>query len=182
MRKASSYMRLHRKASSNLLGVPGWWSRVKEKGTTLKEGWSFLSVGLDVRSAMADMERRQASGEALDEEEAAGIEKDLSGKLLLVAWKGSKFELGGILRSVVDAGRFFRLDFEMNISDEVSVVLAKEDTTVTDKELMNRAKVCRSVYCAIVLIGADHFCSFYHSDPHLLPDFPTGHSPYWCYS
>lgn len=106
MRKASSYMRLHRKASSNLLGVPGWWSRVKEKGTTLKEGWSFLSVGLDVRSAMADMERRQASGEALDEEEAAGIEKDLSGKLLLVAWKGSKFELGGILRSVVDAGRF----------------------------------------------------------------------------
>lgn len=82
MQKASQYIRLHRRASSNLLGVAGWWSRVKEKGTMLKEGWSFLSVGLDVQSAMADMERRQAKGE-LDEDEMKSIEADLSGKVSL---------------------------------------------------------------------------------------------------
>lgn len=46
----------------------------------LKEGWSFLSVGLDIQSSMADMERRQAKGE-LDEEEAKSLEQDLSGKV-----------------------------------------------------------------------------------------------------
>lgn len=80
MQKASQFIRLHRRASSNILGVPGWWSRVKEKGTMLKEGWSFLSVGLDVKSAMEDMERRQAKGE-LDEEEMKNIEADLAGKV-----------------------------------------------------------------------------------------------------
>lgn len=102
-RRATTYIRLHRKPSANLLGLPGWWSRVKEKGTTLKEGWSFLSTGLDVQRAMVDMEKRQERGD-LGEEEMRQLEQELSGTLLLVAWKGSKFELGAVLRQVVDLG------------------------------------------------------------------------------
>ena len=99
MTKASQYIKLHKKASSNILGIPAWSSRVKEKVrrsllfqsrlrlqcariqfTMLKEGWSFLSVGLDIQSSMADMERRQAKGE-LDEDEMKNLETDLSGKV-----------------------------------------------------------------------------------------------------
>ncbi|GAA5907436.1 hypothetical protein JCM8208_001376 [Rhodotorula glutinis] len=128
MQKATTYIRLHRKPSANLLGLPGWWSRVKEKGATLKEGWSFLSTGLDVQRAMVDMEKRQERGD-LGEDEMKKLEMELSGTLLLVAWKGSKFELSAVLRQVVD------------------LALSKESPEVTDAVLMNRAK-------AILFIGA----------------------------
>ncbi|GAA5830073.1 hypothetical protein JCM3766R1_006757 [Sporobolomyces carnicolor] len=128
MQKANSYIKLHRKASSNLLGLPGFWSRMKEKGTTLKEGWSFLSTGLDVQRAMLDLEKRQEKGD-LGEDEMKRLEEELSGTLLLVAWKGSKFELSAVLRQVVDA------------------VLVKESPEINDTILMNRAK-------AILFIGA----------------------------
>lgn len=78
---------------------------MKEKGTTLKEGWSFLSTGLDVQRAMVDLEKRQQNGD-LGEDEMARLEQELSGTLLLVAWKGSKFELSAVLRQVVDTGQF----------------------------------------------------------------------------
>lgn len=52
---------------------------------------------------MLDMEKRQEKGE-LDEEEQRQLEEELSGTLLLVAWKGSKFELSAVLRQVVDLG------------------------------------------------------------------------------
>ncbi|GAA6049371.1 hypothetical protein JCM3770_007312 [Rhodotorula araucariae] len=128
MQKATTYIRLHRKPTANLLGLPGWWSRVKEKGATLKEGWSFLSTGLDVQRAMVDMEKRQERGD-LGEDEMKRMEMELSGTLLLVAWKGSKFELSAVLRQVVD------------------LALSKESPEVTDAVLMNRAK-------AILFIGA----------------------------
>ncbi|GAA6000932.1 hypothetical protein JCM5350_001523 [Sporobolomyces pararoseus] len=112
MQKANSYIKLHRKASSNLLGLPGFWSRMKEKGSTLKEGWSFLSTGLDVQRAMLDLEKRQEKGD-LDEEEMKRLEEELSGTLLLVAWKGSKFELSAVLRQVVDAGKSIFLSLSL---------------------------------------------------------------------
>lgn len=112
MQKATTYIRLHRKPSANILGLPGWWSRVKEKGATLKEGWSFLSTGLDVQRAMTEMEKRQERGE-MGEEEMRRMEEELSGTLLLVAWKGSKFELSAVLRQVVDLGAF---DFPLSLS------------------------------------------------------------------
>ncbi|BGP41300.1 DnaJ-like protein [Rhodotorula kratochvilovae] len=127
MQKATTYIRLHRKPSANLLGLPGWWARVKDKGAMLKEGWSFLSTGLDVQRAMIDMEKRQEKGD-LGEDEMKRMEQELSGTLLLVAWKGSKFELSAVLRQVVD------------------LALSKESPEVTDAVLMNRAK-------AILFIG-----------------------------
>jgi X-domain of DnaJ-containing len=47
--KATTYIRLHRKATSNILGIPAFWSRVKEKGSTIKEGFSFLSTALELQ-------------------------------------------------------------------------------------------------------------------------------------
>lgn len=108
--KASSFIRLHRRPTSNILGVPGFFNRLKEKTTMLKEGWSFLSVGLDIQSSMSAMKILEEGPDeseetkAKREEEMRKIESEMSGKLLLVAWKGSKFELGSVLRSVVDEG------------------------------------------------------------------------------
>ena len=110
MTKATSFIRLHRRPTSNILGVPAFFNRLKEKGTMLKEGWSFLSVGLDIQSSMSAMkileegpdESEEVKGKR--EEEMRKLESEMSGKLLLVAWKGSKFELGAVLRSVVDEG------------------------------------------------------------------------------
>ncbi|KAM0786741.1 hypothetical protein ACM66B_002178 [Microbotryomycetes sp. NB124-2] len=127
MTKANSYIKLHKKAG-NILGVAGWWSRVKEKGAMIKEGWSFLSVGLEVSRAMSDFEKRQENG-AVPEDEMKQLETDLSGKMLLVAWKGSKFELSTVLRQVVDGA------------------LTKESPSVTDEVLLHRAR-------AIFLTGA----------------------------
>jgi hypothetical protein len=104
----------------------------------LKEGYSFLSVGLDVHSAMKDMARRQEeiilSGGELDEEETKKMEAEMSGILLLVAWKGSKFELSSLLRSVVDGA----------LNKEVEMGKGEEGWA---KTLMNRAKVrCSSFF------------------------------------
>lgn len=125
---------------------------MKEKGTTLKEGWSFLSTGLDVQRAMVDLEKRQQNGD-LGEDEMARLEQELSGTLLLVAWKGSKFELSAVLRQVVDTGQFSLSSFSSSIlafADEMErilTVLAKESSEITETILMNRAK-------AILFIGA----------------------------
>jgi hypothetical protein len=50
--KAATYMRLHRNATSNILGIPAFWSRVKEKGSTIKEGFSFLSTALELQVSL----------------------------------------------------------------------------------------------------------------------------------
>ncbi|KAI9629261.1 hypothetical protein KEM48_011110 [Puccinia striiformis f. sp. tritici PST-130] len=101
----------------------------------IKEAWGMLSSTLDVQTAMMDMEKRQEKGE-LPEEEMEKLNKDLVGKvvtsdfiqvaesahlppliyfyaqLLLISWKGTRFESGAILRL----------------------------PTVTDETIMNRAK------------------------------------------
>lgn len=68
-------------------------------------------------------------------------------KLLLVAWKGSKFELSTILRTVVDTGPFPRPLLASLTNLNPPPVLTKEEADVTDATLMNRAK-------AILLTGA----------------------------
>ncbi|KAI8450485.1 X-domain of DnaJ-containing-domain-containing protein [Phakopsora pachyrhizi] len=101
--KASTYMKLHRSKSpfSNFLGVPGFIENTKQKGKMIKEAWGMLSSTLDVQTAMMDLEKRQERGE-LPEEEMEKLNKDLVGKLLLISWKGTRFESGAILRQVAD--------------------------------------------------------------------------------
>lgn len=104
--KANSYIKLHKKGG-NILGIKGFFNRMGETTKTLKEGWSFLSVGLEVSRSMQEFEKRQEKGEVVSEEEMKRMEEDMSGKMLLVAWKGSKFELSNVLRQVVDAGESY---------------------------------------------------------------------------
>ncbi|KAA1133711.1 hypothetical protein PGTUg99_032097 [Puccinia graminis f. sp. tritici] len=128
--KASTYIKLHRSKSplANFLGLPGFYENTKQKGKMIKEAWGMLSSTLDVQTAMMDLEKRQEKGE-LPEEEMEKLNKDLVGKLLLISWKGTRFESGAILRQVADN------------------VLSKDSPNVTDETIMNRAK-------ALVLIGA----------------------------
>lgn len=105
---------------------------MKDRGATLKEGWSFLSTTMDVQSAMAQMEK---NGE-VDEEK---LGEELMGKMMLVSWKGTRFEVASVLRQVVEG------------------VLSKSqdhNKGVSDLELVNRAK-------AILIIGmyTPHYCN-----------------------
>ncbi|POW12519.1 hypothetical protein PSHT_08070, partial [Puccinia striiformis] len=111
--KASTYIKLHRSKSpfANFLGLPGFYENTKQKGKMIKEAWGMLT----------------REGE-LPEEEMEKLNKDLVGKLLLISWKGTRFESGAILRQVADN------------------VLSKDSPTVTDETIMNRAK-------ALLLIG-----------------------------
>jgi hypothetical protein len=146
--KATTYLKLHKKGVlSNFAGVPGFFARLKEcvdfsfsaclmgcisscsKKDTVKEGWSFLTSTLDVQSAMTDMQKMQdGKAEALPEDQMKDLESDLMGKMLLVGWKGTRFEVAGILRQAVD------------------LALAKEPG-VSEAQLTNRAK-------AILIIGS----------------------------
>ncbi|KAH9821848.1 X-domain of DnaJ-containing-domain-containing protein [Melampsora americana] len=128
--KAATYIKLHRSKSpfTNFLGLPSFFESTKQKGKMIKEAWGMLSSTLDVQSAMVDLEKRQEKGE-LAEDEMEQLNKDLVGKLLLISWKGTRFESGAILRQVADN------------------VLSKDSPTVTDQVLMNRAK-------ALMMIGA----------------------------
>ncbi|PLW50603.1 hypothetical protein PCANC_06961 [Puccinia coronata f. sp. avenae] len=127
--KASTYIKLHRSKSpfANFLGLPGFYENTKQKGKMIKEAWGMLSSTLDVQTAMMDLEKRQEKGEVA-EEEMEKLNKDLVGKLLLISWKGTRFESGAILRQVADN------------------VLSKESPSVTEETIMNRAK-------ALLLIG-----------------------------
>ncbi|KAK9895424.1 DnaJ-domain-containing protein [Cystobasidium minutum MCA 4210] len=123
--KAHAFLKAHKSPLSNFLGLSTWWGRMKDRGATLKEGWSFLSTTLDVQSAMSQLEK---NGE-VDEEK---LGEELMGKMMLVSWKGTRFEVASVLRQVVDG------------------VLSKSqdhNKGVSDLELVNRAK-------AILVIGS----------------------------
>lgn len=69
--KSTSFLK-----SRKFLGIPGFFSRLKEKGTFAKDVWG-LAMG--VHSVMEDMNKLQA-GE-LPEEEMRALESDLTGKV-----------------------------------------------------------------------------------------------------
>lgn len=68
------------------------------------------------------MEKLQAKGE-LGEEELRALEEDVTGKIMLASWRGTRFEVSQVLREVVD-----RVLKEHGVPDQV---------------LYNRAKVRR---------------------------------------
>ncbi|KIY53352.1 DnaJ-domain-containing protein [Fistulina hepatica ATCC 64428] len=94
--KATSFVK-----SKKFLGIPGFWSRLKEKGALAKDVWGVVGSALSVRDAMLEMEKLQAIGEVPDEDLQA-MEKDVTGKLLLASWRGARMEVGQVLREVVD--------------------------------------------------------------------------------
>lgn len=66
---------------------------MKDRGATVKEGWSFLSSTLDVQSAMTAMEKQQAAlGDNPSEADMAKMEEAIMGKVMLVTWVSHRFE------------------------------------------------------------------------------------------
>ncbi|KAL1684038.1 X-domain of DnaJ-containing-domain-containing protein [Schizophyllum commune] len=96
MMKGSSTLK-----SRKFLGIPGFFSRLKEKGAMAKDVWGVIGSALSVRDAIAEMEKWQAIG-ALPEEELAAMEKDFTGKLLLASWRGARMEVNQVLREAID--------------------------------------------------------------------------------
>ncbi|KAJ7442268.1 X-domain of DnaJ-containing-domain-containing protein [Mycena latifolia] len=96
MMKASSFLK-----SKKFLGIPGFFSRLKEKGDLVKDVWGVIGSALSVRDMMLEMEKQQAKGE-LGEDELRALEMDVTGKILLASWRGARLEVVQVLRGVVD--------------------------------------------------------------------------------
>ncbi|KAJ6581542.1 DnaJ-domain-containing protein [Mycena capillaripes] len=96
MVKASSFMK-----SKKFLGIPGFFSRLKEKTDLVKDVFGVIGSALSVRDLMLEMEKQQAKGE-LGEEELRALEMDVTGKIMLASWRGARLEVVQVLRGVVD--------------------------------------------------------------------------------
>ena len=98
LQKATSFLK-----SQKFLGISGFFSRLKDKGTLAKETWSTVSTALDAQRTMEEMARmEERGGEDWTDERKAEYEKRVTGKVLAAAWKGSKFEIQSVLRDVCD--------------------------------------------------------------------------------
>ncbi|CAD6579819.1 MAG: hypothetical protein CYPHOPRED_001017 [Cyphobasidiales sp. Tagirdzhanova-0007] len=122
--KSHAYLKAHKTPFSNILGLNTWWGRMKDRSATVKEGWQFLSTTLDVQQAMSAMEKQQAAaegGDAKPEKDLMALEEAFMGKLMLVSWRGTRFEVASVLRQVVDGA----LAKENGVSEVLKVQTAK---------------------------------------------------------
>ncbi|KAI1914161.1 DnaJ-like protein [Ophidiomyces ophidiicola] len=98
IQKATSFLK-----SQKFLGISGFFSRLKDKGTLAKETWTTISTALDAQMTMEEMVKlEEKGGEDWTDEKRAEYEKKVTGKLLAAAWRGSKFEIQSVLRDVCD--------------------------------------------------------------------------------
>lgn len=96
--KASALLR-----SQKFLGIGGFFSRMRDKGTLVKETWGTISSALDAQNTIEEMARmEQQGGEDWSDERKAEYERRVTGKILNAAWRGSKFEIQSVLREVCD--------------------------------------------------------------------------------
>ncbi|EAW10997.1 DnaJ domain protein [Aspergillus clavatus NRRL 1] len=89
--------------SQKFLGISGFFSRLKDKGTLAKETWTTISTAIDAQMTMEEMAKlEEKGGEDWTDEKRAEYEKKVTGKILAAAWRGSKFEIQSVLREVCD--------------------------------------------------------------------------------
>lgn len=90
--------------SQKFFGVGGFFSRMKDKGTLVKDTWNTISSAIDAQQSMEEMARaEQQGGEDWTDEKRAEFERRVTGKILAAAWRGSRFEIQSVLRDVCDA-------------------------------------------------------------------------------
>ncbi|KAI1653083.1 DnaJ-domain-containing protein [Daldinia decipiens] len=90
--------------SQKFLGIGGFFSRMKDKGTLVKETWNTISSAIDAQQTMEEMARmEQAGGEDWTDEKKVEYERRVTGKILTAVWRGSKFEIQSVLREVCDS-------------------------------------------------------------------------------
>lgn len=98
LQKATSFLK-----SQKFLGISGFFSRLRDKGTLAKETWNTISTAIDAQMTMEEMAKmEEKGGEDWTDEKKAEYEKRVTGKILAAAWKGSKYEIQGVLRDVCD--------------------------------------------------------------------------------
>ena len=98
MSKATSFLK-----SQKFLGISGFFSRLKDKGQLAKDTWGTISTAIDAQLTMEEMAKlEEAGGADWTDEKKAEYERRVTGKILAAAWKGSKFEIQGVLRDVCD--------------------------------------------------------------------------------
>ncbi|KAI9840933.1 MAG: hypothetical protein M1837_001112 [Sclerophora amabilis] len=96
--KASSFLK-----SQKFLGISGFFSRLKDKGTLAKDTWGTISSAIDAQMTMEEMAKaEEKGGEEWTDERKAELERRVTGKILAAAWRGSKFEIQSVLRDVCD--------------------------------------------------------------------------------
>lgn len=89
--------------SQKFLGIGGFFSRLKDKGTLAKETWNTISSAIDAQLTMEEMAKmEEKGGEDWTDEKKVEYERRVTGKILNAAWRGSKFEIQGVLRDVCD--------------------------------------------------------------------------------
>jgi len=82
-------------------GVSGFFSRLKDKGNTIKDTWGTVSTAISAQMEIEEMAKmEEKGGEAWTDEARAEAEKRVTGKILAAAWRGSKYEIQGVLREV----------------------------------------------------------------------------------
>ena len=133
---------------NNILGVPGFFRRLGEKGAVFKEGWGVLGSVTGAHSAMMSMASKAEKGD-LAEEEMKALEAEVSGKLLLATWKGTRWEIHGVLRNGMSL-QFRRLlarlysesiVADLNIGPSTVCDQVLKEKGVPEAVLLNRAKV-----------------------------------------
>ena len=98
VQKATSFLK-----SQKFLGISGFFSRLKDKGTLAKETWTTISTAIDAQVTMEEMAKlEEKGGEDWTDEKKEEYERRVTGKILAAAWRGSKFEIQGVLRDVCD--------------------------------------------------------------------------------
>lgn len=98
LQKANSFLK-----SQKFLGISGFFSRLKDKGTLAKDTWSTISTAIDAQMTMEEMAKlEEKGGQDWTDEKKAEYEKRVTGKILAAAWKGSRFEIQSVLRDVCD--------------------------------------------------------------------------------
>ena len=84
-------------------GVSGFFSRLKDKGSMVKDTWGTVSTAIQAQMEIEEMAKaEEKGGEDWTDERKAEYEKRVTGKILAAAWRGSKFEIQSVLRDVCD--------------------------------------------------------------------------------
>ncbi|CAK3895963.1 dnaJ 1 [Lecanosticta acicola] len=98
--KASTFI----KSQKPLIGgVSGFFSRLKDKGNQVRDTWTTVSSAISAQIEIEEMAKaEEKGGEDWTDERRAEYEKRVTGKILAAAWRGSRFEITGVLRDVCD--------------------------------------------------------------------------------
>ena len=96
--KAASFIK-----SQRFFGFGSFFSRMKDRGTLVKETWGTISSAIDAQMTMEEMAKaEEKGGDDWTDEKKAELEKKVTGKILMAAWRGSRFEIQSVLRDVCD--------------------------------------------------------------------------------